>query len=138
MYSYLKAKGKLNIKKHEKRQHSPPPPPIFPETIEELLNSFSPKIIPMMRSHDVIVGGSTAMYYFMKKNGLQPGFKPGDIDVYISSINGKAPNELFVELIMYEKEIRGHGNVYGGNKLRLINEIDIFLRKLNAIHWRGW
>src|SRR6185437_7955233 len=23
------------------------------------------------------------------------------------------------------------------NKLRLIDEIDIFLRKLNAIHWRG-
>jgi len=54
----------------------------LPDTIEEFLDSVSPKLRYFLRKEDAVVSGSTAVYYYMKKNDLNPQFEPSDIDMY--------------------------------------------------------
>jgi hypothetical protein len=56
--------------------------PVFPETIEEYIHSYSPLLIDILKGSTACVSGSTALYYYMKQIGMSPTFKPGDLDIY--------------------------------------------------------
>ncbi len=58
-----------------------------PETIEELLNEVSPKIIPALKECDAIVSGSCAMYYTMRFNGIKPEFIFNDVDIFVAGMD---------------------------------------------------
>jgi|SRR6185437_3560737 len=70
------------------------------DTIEEFLNKISPEIIPSLQKGDIVVSGSLAMYYCMKKNGLEPGFLPNDIDFYMTyNRNTSAFDDVFNRIV---------------------------------------
>lgn len=54
------------------------------ESIDDYLNHISPKLLKFIRDSNMVVSGSTALYYYMKLQGLEPGFNPDDVDIYLS------------------------------------------------------
>jgi len=84
----------------EKKELGPLPP-----TIEEFLISIHPDFIPMMRKYkdNVIVSGSMAVYYYMLSHGLEPGFIPGDVDIFTTEKDPECVK--FLEELL--KEING-------------------------------
>jgi hypothetical protein len=51
-------------------------------TIEEYINNIDPNLLAFIKENNLIVSGSSALYYYMIENDLDPGFKPTDLDIY--------------------------------------------------------
>lgn len=67
-------------------------------TIEDYLSFISPSFIPLLQQNDIIISGSTAVYYCMRSNNVEPDFIPNDIDLFISSKDRKAGENFFKSL----------------------------------------
>jgi len=67
-------------------------------TIEEHLSYISPLFIPLLQNNDIIISGSTAVYYCMKYNNINPGFIPDDIDVFVGHKSKEQGESFFKSL----------------------------------------
>jgi hypothetical protein len=56
-------------------------------TIEEYISNIDPNLLVFIKENDLIVSGSSALYYYMMENDLEPGFKPKDLDIYCFNLN---------------------------------------------------
>jgi hypothetical protein len=92
----------------------------YPETIQEYLQSMHCNIIPFIKKVNGIISGSTVLYYYMKENGLNPTFTPGDIDIYYLNNNKIDRNNLdnikFLDFsfdtTIFNLDIRGNPSIF--------------------------
>lgn len=55
------------------------------KTIDEYLNYVSPELLSLLQSKNMVVSGSTALYFYMRLHGINnPRFEPDDVDIYLS------------------------------------------------------
>jgi hypothetical protein len=97
-------------------------------TIEEHLNNISPEIVSLIKDCDVVVGGSTALYYYMRKLKLNPIFRPTDTDFFVGG------NQPDIEKCSHKK-IYEFFNKLEGNKRYTDHEYKYNLPQVkNIIH----
>lgn len=89
------------------------PESFFSPTIEDHIRKLSPELLKFVKDGDGLISGSTAMYYYMKKRNLIPGFIPGDVDLFIPYERQGQAFDLARKLHTGGEETAPYGSRYG-------------------------
>jgi hypothetical protein len=57
----------------------------FPKYITNYIGINYRKFINFMKDERILLTGSTALYFYLLQEGIEPNFQPNDLDIFISS-----------------------------------------------------
>lgn len=56
--------------------------------LKEYIDNIDPEINMILKNKGAVISGSTALYFYLKENDIDPGFELSDIDIYMGYKNG--------------------------------------------------
>jgi len=82
---------------------------------------------------NAIVAGSSALWGYLKQRAIEPGFEPGDIDIWISIREPIAPYQVSYKLGKNFEKLRAFLARQGYDRSEMIDTSDVYYESMGAI-----